>query len=73
MACLAIGIGVTTSIYSELEFMVFRDLPAVRGPKELVRSQTPMPYGDWEEFRDHSDAFASLAGFHGPGALRNRS
>ena len=66
VACLAIGIGVTTSIYSELESMVFRDLPAVRGPKELVRSQTPMPYGDWEEFRDHSDAFASLAGFIGP-------
>jgi predicted permease len=66
VACLAIGMGVTTSIYSELESMVFRDLPAVRGPKELVRSQTPVPYGDWEEFRDHSEAFASLAGFMGP-------
>lgn len=66
VACLAIGIGVTTSVYSEMQSMVFRDLPAVRGPRELVRSQTPMPYGDWEEFRGHSDAFASLAAFMGP-------
>jgi predicted permease len=25
-----------------------------------------MPYGDWEEFRDHSGAFTSLAAFLGP-------
>ena len=66
VACLAIGIGVTASVGSELQSLVFRDLPAVRGPRDLVRSQTPMPYGDWEEFRDHSDAFASLAAFMGP-------
>jgi predicted permease len=66
VACLAIGLGVTASVYSELQSMMFRDLPAVRAPSELVRSQTPMPYGDWEEFRDHSDAFASLAAFLGP-------
>ncbi|MGA2275260.1 MAG: ADOP family duplicated permease [Bryobacteraceae bacterium] len=66
VACLAIGIGVTASVGSELQSMVFRDLPAVRGPRDLVRSQTPMPYGDWEEFRNRSDAFASLAAFMGP-------
>ncbi|MGA2115555.1 MAG: ABC transporter permease [Bryobacteraceae bacterium] len=66
VACLAIGIGVTTSIGSELQSMVFRDLLAVRGPRDLVRSQTPMPYGDWEEFRNRGDAFASLAAFMGP-------
>jgi macrolide transport system ATP-binding/permease protein len=66
VACLAIGLGVTTSVYSELQSLVFRDLPAVRGPNELVRSQTPVPYGDWEEFRDHSGAFTSLAAFLGP-------
>ena len=66
VACLAIGLGVTTSVYSELQSLVFRDLPAVRGPNELVRSQTPMPYGDWEEFRDHSGAFTSLTAFLGP-------
>jgi predicted permease len=66
VACLAIGIGVSASIWSELQSMVFRDLPAVRGPRDLVRSQTPMPYGDWEEFRNRGDAFASLAAFMGP-------
>src|ERR1017187_5871535 len=66
VACLAIGIGVTASVCSELQSMVFRDLPAVRGPRDLVRSQRPMPYGDWEEFRNRSDAFAWLAAFMGP-------
>src|ERR1035441_3831689 len=65
-ACLAIGLGVTTSVYSELQSLMFRDLPAVRAPNELVRTQTPMPYGDWEEFRDHSGAFPSVAAFLGP-------
>ena len=52
--------------------MVFRDLPAVRGPRDLVRSQTPMPYGDWEEFRDHGGAFRVAGRVPGPRALRNR-
>ena len=47
VACLAIRIGVTASVWSELDSMVFRDLPAVRGPRDLARSQTPMPYADW--------------------------
>jgi hypothetical protein len=66
VACLAIGLGVTTSVYSEMQSLMFRNLPAVRAPNELVRSQTPMPYGDWEEFRDSSAAFSSLAAFLGP-------
>ena len=66
VACLGIGLGVTTSVYSELQSLMFRDLPAVRAPRELVRSQTPVPYGDWEEFRAHAGAFDSLAAFMGP-------
>jgi predicted permease len=66
VACLAIGLGVTTSVYSEMQSLMFRNLPAVRAPNELVRSQTPMPFGDWEEFRDRSGAFTSLAAFLGP-------
>jgi predicted permease len=66
VACLGIGIGVTASVYSEFQSLVFRDLAGVRAPDELVRTQTPMPYGDWEEFRDHSGAFTSLAAFLGP-------
>jgi len=66
VACLAIGLGVTTSVYSEFQSLIFRDLPGVRGPDRLVRLQTAMPYQDWEEFRGHSEAFESLAAFLGP-------
>ena len=64
--CLAIGIGLTTAIYSNLQSMVFRFLPAVRAPNELVRFQTRMPFGNWEEIRNRSDPFRSLAAFMGP-------
>ncbi|RPJ58345.1 MAG: hypothetical protein EHM23_17880 [Acidobacteria bacterium] len=32
----------------------------VQAPRELVRLQTPMPYENWEEFRDGSGQFTSL-------------
>jgi putative ABC transport system permease protein len=66
VVCLAIGLGVTTSVYSEFQSLLFRDLPGVGAPDALVRFQTSMPYQDWEEFRGHSEAFRSLAAFLGP-------
>ena len=32
VACLAIGLGVTASVFSEFQSLMFRDLPAVRAP-----------------------------------------
>ena len=65
VACLAIGIGATSLIFSNLHSTVFRRLPAVSNPDELVRLQSPAPYDDYEEFRDKSGQFASLAAFMG--------
>jgi predicted permease len=64
--CLTIGIGVTTAIYSNLQSLVFRLLPTVRAPEELVRFQSRMPFGNWVEVHDRSDQFRSLAAFMGP-------
>lgn len=66
VACLTIGIGVTTAMYSNMRSTVFRELPGVRDATGLVRLQTPMPYGNWEEFRTHGNQFSSLAAFMGP-------
>ncbi len=54
VACLTIGIGVSTAMYSNMRSTVFRELPGAGNPKELVKLQTPMPYGNWEEFRTTS-------------------
>jgi predicted permease len=66
VGCLTIGIGVTTAMYSNMRSTVFGGLPGVPESKELVRLQSPMPYGNWEEFRKRGDQFAALAAFLGP-------
>jgi putative ABC transport system permease protein len=66
VACLTIGIGVSTAMYSNMRSTVFRELPGASNPKELVKLHTPMPFGNWEEFRTASGQFTSLAAFLGP-------
>ena len=66
VACLAIGIGVAASMYSILESLVFRDLPAVSDPQGLWRFQTPMPYDNWTVLRDRGEQFSEIAAFLGP-------
>ncbi|MEO8598086.1 MAG: ABC transporter permease [Candidatus Solibacter sp.] len=66
VGCLSIGIGVTTAMYSNMRSTVFGGLPGVREPEELVRLQSPMPYGNWKEFRSRGNQFSALAPFLGP-------
>ncbi len=65
-ASLAIGIGVSAFLFTNLQSTVFREVPGVRGARELVRLQTPIPYANFEEFRERSSQFESLAAFAGP-------
>jgi hypothetical protein len=66
VASLAIGIGVTTVLFTNLQSTVFREVPGVTGAGQLVRIQRPVPYANIEEFRNSSRQFESLAGFIGP-------
>ena len=66
VASLAIGIGVTTVLLTNLQSTVFRGVPGVADPGNLVRIQRPVPYPNIEQFLDSSGQFESLAGFIGP-------
>ena len=65
VACLAIGIGVSTMVLSSGQSVMLRNLPATHMPEELVQIQLPMPYGNYEEFRARDDLFTSLAAYQG--------
>jgi macrolide transport system ATP-binding/permease protein len=63
---LGMGIGMGTSVYSQLESTVFREVPQVSDPKGLVRFQRPAAYPDYEDYRDHSGQFSQLAAYLAP-------
>ncbi|HEX8765580.1 MAG TPA: ABC transporter permease, partial [Candidatus Acidoferrum sp.] len=62
--CLALGIGVNTSIFTVLDFTLLRPLP-VREPDQMTilsRAGNPeIAYPDYAEYRERSQAFAALA------------
>jgi macrolide transport system ATP-binding/permease protein len=66
MASLGIGIGVTTVLFTNLQSTIFRDIPGVADSGGLVRTQSPVAYSSFENFRDHSGQFESLTGYIGP-------
>ncbi len=63
---LGMGIGMATSVYSQLESTIFRAVPEVREPRGLVRFQRPASYPDYEDYRDHSGQFAQLTAYLAP-------
>jgi len=62
---LGIGIGMTTSMYSEMESFLLRDLPGAREPEGLVRALRGISFANFEYFRDHSGQFESITAFLG--------
>lgn len=63
---LGVGIGMCVSIYSQLEGMIYRPVPGVSAPRELVRVLKPVSFPNYEHFRDHSGQFAEAAAYVGP-------
>jgi predicted permease len=59
---LGLGMGVTTSVFSTLRSMMFRDLP-VPNPDELVISATPVSYYYVDQFREQHSLLAGAAAF----------
>lgn len=66
VVCLAIGIGLTTTIYSQIRSTVLRSLPGVSDGAGLVRLHRPTAYPYYEEIRDHGGQFSAVAAYMGP-------
>ena len=62
--CLALGIGVNTSVFTVLNFTLLRPLPVNRPERMTVASRDGSPlfsYSDYVEYRDRNQAFTGLA------------
>ncbi|HML18538.1 MAG TPA: ABC transporter permease [Bryobacteraceae bacterium] len=57
---LGLGIGVTTAVFSEINALMLRDMPAARSPKQLVMARG-ISYPYFEQYRDRHDLFAGAA------------
>lgn len=60
---LGLGIGVTTTAFSEINALMFRDLPGVQDPKKLVMTQSPVSYPYYEHYRDQHSLFAGATAY----------
>ena len=58
---MALGIGLTTNVYSAKWQMLFRDLPAVTNAKRLVIPEKPVSYYYIEQYRQEKSLFAGVA------------
>jgi macrolide transport system ATP-binding/permease protein len=61
---LGLGIGVNVAVFSCLSALVFRPLPGIRNPDNLVYQHSWMggvPYQEFEYLRDHNQVFSALA------------
>lgn len=62
--CLALGIGVNTSIFTVLDFTLLRPLPVTEPEQMTILSRASNPeiaYPDYVEYRDRSQAFVAMA------------
>jgi predicted permease len=64
--CLGIGIGLATSMFTQLQASVFKKTPGVGEPDALVSFQSPVSFPDFEEYGDLSGKFESAAAFLAP-------
>jgi predicted permease len=62
MVCLALGIGVNTSVFSMLNFLFFRPLPVEAPDRLVVLGRASSQLISWPEYRDLHDRTQMLAG-----------
>ncbi|MBM3813676.1 MAG: FtsX-like permease family protein [Acidimicrobiia bacterium] len=63
---LTIGIGMTTSMYSQFRSTIFRSLPAVAQPATLLTTRQSFSYPNYKALRDSSGQWQSLAAYLAP-------
>jgi hypothetical protein len=60
---LGLGIGVSTTAFSELRALIFKEMPAAQDPKSLVAIESPVSYPYFEHFRDQRQLFAGATAY----------
>ena len=63
---LSLAIAVVTCAYSEVNGLVFRDVPGVPNPDELVTLAVPASYPQYQRYRNRSDLFSSTTAYIAP-------
>jgi macrolide transport system ATP-binding/permease protein len=58
---MALGIGLTTNVYSSKWRVIFRELPAAANAKRLVIAEKPVSYYYLEQYRDQKSLLAGAA------------
>ncbi|HWO00473.1 MAG TPA: ABC transporter permease, partial [Blastocatellia bacterium] len=57
---LGLGIGVNTAIFSLVDAVLFRPLPAISDPSRLVWFTGSSSYPNFEDYRDQNDVFTGM-------------
>lgn len=65
IVCLALGTGLASAMYGQIQATVFRAVPGIDDPGSLVRLQRPISHTYVEALRD-TGVFAEVAAYHGP-------
>jgi predicted permease len=63
---LTLGACIATCALSEMNGMLWRDIPLAAKPQELVALQQPVSYPDYQRYRDRSEVFASTMAYIAP-------
>jgi len=65
--CLAIGCGVTSAMYNQVNGTIFRDVPGVTDPAALVRLQRPVSFPNFRDLAaNRTGQFSIAAAYQGP-------
>lgn len=60
---LALGIGVPTAGFSEMNIFLFRHLPGARDPNRLLTTDGGTSYVHFERYRDHKELFSGVTAY----------
>lgn len=60
IGCLSLGIGATAAMYSQIQATVFRAVPGVSNPENLVRLQQPVSYPEFDQLSEYFDRSAAF-------------
>jgi ABC-type antimicrobial peptide transport system permease subunit len=63
---LALGIGLCSLVFAQVNGLILRPLPGAADPDALVGLQTPVSYPYFETYRGHDEVAAAAAAFIGP-------